>query len=559
MSHPGSNAGKPALRTSRSEVVDAVPRPRRLRAATNDSLDFGASLPPLRGREKSRSRRRGNAPAWAVKLAAATSRVNVFLRQTLPEYVRTHRQEVMTGSVSFAVHLLVALILAIWIIPRDTENELFALISSSLPEDEIRPEELEDVVQPETLLDLEVDSIPKKMLSDMETGLTSIERDDVQDRDLQIPLDVMLRDIEIPVDAGDFGGRSSAGRRAGVNRYGGTAESEKAVNAGLKWLQSVQQPDGSWSFGKVGDAGSPGQMQTTDMGATSLALLCFLGAGHRHLSEGPYQKVVASGINWMKKSAVRGTAGADLRGQYQGNSGLYVQGIATICLCEACAMEPGDKELRKLAIEAVQFVERSQDPVGGGWRYQPRQRGDTSVVGWQLMALQSAKAGGLRVSGDTLRDGRQFLNSVQTDGGAAYGYMRPEVNRPAMTAVGLLCRMYMGWKRDHDALQRGVHRLAALGPSPDDIYHNYYATQVLRHYGGELWDKWNIRMRQQLIETQVSQGPGAGSWDVTDPHGRQGGRIYQTALSILTLEVYYRHLPLYRDLDRAQASAELKD
>jgi len=79
---------------------------------------------------------------------------------------------------------------------------------------------------------------------------------------------------------------------------------------------------------------------------------------------------------------------------------------------------------------------------------------------------------------------------------------------------------------------------------------------VLHHWGGELWDQWNLKMRDQLVSTQLREGPGAGSWDVTDPHGNAGGRIYQTALSILTLEIYYRHLPLYRRFDATnEASA----
>jgi hypothetical protein len=45
---------------------------------------------------------------------------------------------------------------------------------------------------------------------------------------------------------------------------------------------------------------------------------------------------------------------------------------------------------------------------------------------------------------------------------------------------------------------------------------------------------------------------------VTDPHGNAGGRIYQTALSILTLEIYYRHLPLYRRLDAANDASAKK-
>ena len=114
-----------------------------------------------------------------------------------------------------------------------------------------------------------------------------------------------------------------------------------------------------------------------------------------------------------------------------------------------------------------------------------------------------------------------------------------------------MCSSDLGWRKDRPELQAGVEHLAKVGPSRENMYYNYYATQVLHHFGGELWDKWNLRMREQLVTTQLRDGPGAGSWDVTDPHGGGGGRIYQTALSVLTLEVYYRHLPMYRKLDEA--------
>jgi hypothetical protein len=53
-------------------------------------------------------------------------------------------------------------------------------------------------------------------------------------------------------------------------------------------------------------------------------------------------------------------------------------------------------------------------------------------------------------------------------------------------------------------------------------------------------------MRDQLVRTQhqLKDGHLAGSWDLADPHGG-GGRLYMTCLSIMTLEVYYRHLPMY--------------
>jgi len=53
-----------------------------------------------------------------------------------------------------------------------------------------------------------------------------------------------------------------------------------------------------------------------------------------------------------------------------------------------------------------------------------------------------------------------------------------------------------------------------------------------------------------LIDSQVKEGCAAGSWDTNDPSPdpwrAQGGRIMITSLCCLTLEVYYRYLPLYK-------------
>jgi len=36
-----------------------------------------------------------------------------------------------------------------------------------------------------------------------------------------------------------------------------------------------------------------------------------------------------------------------------------------------------------------------------------------------------------------------------------------------------------------------------------------------------------------------------GSWDPDPVWGGHGGRVYATAMAALTLEVYYRHIPLH--------------
>ena len=175
------------------------------------------------------------------------------------------------------------------------------------------------------------------------------------------------------------------------------------------------------------------------------------------------------------------------------------------------------------------------------------------------MALQSAKAGRIKVQSDTVRDVKEFLNSAQVAGGAQYAYTPGQGAKDSMTAVGLLCRIYLGWKRENPALKAGVEHLSKVGPQPGRIYYNYYATQVMLHYGGETWDKWNSVMREHLVSTQQSEGHVAGSWNISDAHGGAAGRLYMTCLCTMTLEVYYRHLPLYGIPEAGESDSGVPD
>jgi hypothetical protein len=231
---------------------------------------------------------------------------------------------------------------------------------------------------------------------------------------------------------------------------------------------------------------------------------------------------------------------------------MYAQGLASIVLCEAWGLSK-DPPLKQPAQFALNYISAAQHPQKGGWRYEYRPaEGDTSVVGWQVMALTSGRMSDLRVPTKTRQLATKFLDSVQDQGGAFYGYTSPG-RQPSTTAVGLLCRMYLGWDREHPGLEQGVAYLDQVGPSAENLYYNYYATQVMHHWGGPEWTRWNERLREQLVSTQDRNGHAAGSWSPLnengtrrDPHGDAGGRLYATCLSILTLEVYYRHLPLYQ-------------
>ncbi len=339
---------------------------------------------------------------------------------------------------------------------------------------------------------------------------------------------------------GGFEGRQRSLRARLVGERGGTPESEDAVARGLAWLAAHQRDDGSWHFDHRdercnGMCRDPGTAATTT-GATGLALLPFLGAGEVG-EDSQYRTVVERGLYYLGSRMLLTPLGGDLQ-----EGTMYAQGIAAIALCEGYAMT-GDESLQPVAQHAVDFICNAQHEAGG-WRYAPGQPGDTTVFGWQLMALKSAKLAGLNVPSENLVRARAYLDSVQSEGGAAYGYMEPG-KMPSPTAIGLLARMYLGWHQDDPQLAAGVDYLSRLGPSRTDVYFNYYATQTLHHHASPNWEAWNLEVRNRLIATQSRRGHEHGSWYFNDEHGKTGGRLYTTAMCVMILEVYYRYMPLY--------------
>ena len=269
-----------------------------------------------------------------------------------------------------------------------------------------------------------------------------------------------------------------------------------------------------------------------------MALLPFLGAGHTH-ETGKYQKEVARGLAFL-------TRFMNTEGKLWEEEGtMYSQALATIALCEVYGMTR-DEKLKIPAQMALGYLMEAQISADGGWRYRAEDsRGDTSVTGWALMALKTGKMAELNVNPRSFEGASLFLNSTQTSGGATYGYEAGSREGNATTAIGLLCRMHLGWKRDNEALQRGVKKLAVPGPSEHDLYYNYYATQVMRHYGGGTWKKWNEEMRENLIAKQAKIGHATGSWYLPHRWGQQGGRHYCTSMATMILEVYYRNPSIY--------------
>ncbi len=460
---------------------------------------------------------------------------------------------------SMILHVVVLLIFAMLTMPsilKEREREL--IIGNTEQEVDDLEDFLEESLEPVDIDSL--DAVDEPMLSESAELFQEQAFDLPQAMDAA-PAEVLVQDplglnasspnallqTAAATSTSPLDGRSEQSRARLVREGGGTKGSEAAVARALKWLAEHQLPDGGWSLDHTkgscqGRCKNPGSKAPARFGATGLALLPLLGAGNTH-QEGAYKEVVGRGLQFL----MRNMQVAGKRGRLVDEGTYYSHGLCAIAFCEAYAMTR-DKELMVPAQLLINETVFAQDPIGGGWRYEPQQPGDTSAVGWQLMALKSAHMAYLEVPMATIQKTSMFLDAVQKEDGAKYGYQDPG-NRRSTTSVGLLCRMYLGWKRDHEPLQRGIEYLAKNGPSKTDIYLNYYATQVMRHYGGEQWEKWNEKMRDYLVEAQSQKGHQEGSWmfESGSHHIEAGGRLYCTSLATMVLEVYYRHLPLYQE------------
>ncbi len=339
-------------------------------------------------------------------------------------------------------------------------------------------------------------------------------------------------------------------------------QTEEAIERGLQFLARYQREDGSW---RLEDFGERPQLRS-DTAATALALLAFQGAGYSH-EQYKYQDNCKRAIDWLKRAqSQNGDLYRPMDGPSDRNAWLYSHGIAALALCEAYGMTQ-DSAIREPAQRAVDFLVSSQDPQGGGWRYAPRVGSDTSVTGWAMMALKSAELSGLRVPATTYSGIQRWLDGAEASSRERYLYrynplastpqtQHGRIPTPVMTSVGLLMRLYLGWRRNHPDMVRGsdwlLERLPATGTVDAplrDTYYWYYATQVMFHMGGDRWRGWYQSLYPILIDSQERGGEYAGSWEaggaIPDAWGVYAGRLYVTTMNLLSLEVTYRHLPIY--------------
>lgn len=505
-------------------------------------------------------------------------------------------------------HMVLLLVLGLWVI-HDLHEDPFEVFTSYVEPEVV--EELEQLevdeetpeFEPQLLKEVESQDenevfnaedldVVTEVLDELEAGAESAQLDDSDDVSDLLAASDWWADLPAPKANGEGTGNSDVrqggtgqGQGEGVSGAGrgrgGRAarrkkimeddpyapEIEPVVERSLMWLAHHQLPDGGWSYQHQlggdckGQCGNPGELANARYAATGMALLPFLGAGYTYL-DGPYKKNVYNGLLYLIRNQ------ANDGGLWGPQGRMYGHGIATLALCEAFAIareagpnsELGDVDqqidfnnrLGRAARSAANFINKAQAP-DGGWRYNPKQLGDTSVVGWQIMALKAAKDAGLTFSPAVRQAAHIYLNSVQSElvgddvygrMGTVYAYQAGSHVSKATSAIGVLCRIYMGTPTHHPAVIQVANQLAQQGPSAGDMYFNYYATQLMFQHGGDQWKQWYRSMSGSLKNTQAQAGHLAGSWYFAggDAGASKGGRLYCTVLSLLCLEEHYRHL-----------------
>jgi hypothetical protein len=327
-----------------------------------------------------------------------------------------------------------------------------------------------------------------------------------------------------------------------LKELGGTKASEAAVARALLYLSRAQQSDGAW--GLVKGNSKRHKRKVTDVAMTGLSALCFLAGDHTPTKSGPYRDTVTKAIDYLIDE--QGKDG----GLWQHGSRMYGHAIATLALSEAAIMT-GDRKYRQAAIKGARYIINAQNESNGGWRYKPRESGDTSVLGWCVMALYSVQRMGMELPPKTMRGASKWIDKVS--GGKTRvlcGYTNSSP-KPAMSAEGAFSRMLLG-SRISDAQQKELagylHRHRK--DTAKNFYLAYYGSLAMMQLGGDAWRKWNPEMRERLVALQSRGGSNDGAWTTkTEYSGNNGGTIYTTTMATLTLEVYYRYLPMLGGAD----------
>ncbi len=390
--------------------------------------------------------------------------------------------------------------------------------------------------------------------------------------------------VGIGPGAGGFRGGLGGNRPGGSSSSGPPPAFEDALDEALRWLAAHQSPNGGWEAAgfdrwcdgvPIADPARRPQglgKALYDPGVTGLALCAFLGAGFTNRGKHPYAKVVSRGLRYLKNvQDPEGCFGPRAAQQY-----IYNHAIATLAMVEAYGMT-GSPIWKGSAQRALDFTALTRNPYFA-WRYGVKPGdNDSSVTGWMMMALKSAKLinedmqkrgkpAALLIDEAAFEGIRSWIDKMTDPDYGRVGYInrgsgpaRPQelVDRfpgnksESMTAVGVLARVFLGEDpRKSRPVKLGAALCSKLPPvwNPTngsiDMYYWYYGTLAMFQVGGAHWRRWRNAMDRAIVASQRTDTDYCqyrGSWDPIGPWGLDGGRVYSTAVMAMCLQIYFRY------------------
>lgn len=354
----------------------------------------------------------------------------------------------------------------------------------------------------------------------------------------------------------DFRG---TGVYSGPDRSGGVVtvrcgndQLESAIVNGLQWLVDHQQPDGGWSFAHrlkscPEDCLHPGSGGENRAAATALVILPFLGAGQTHKT-GKWKKNVEAGLYFLCQQMRVQSEGNARFGIFAADSRMPSQSLAVLALTETYH-STRDKGLQLPAQVALNHLLREPAVLDDGFRWLAIRSGELVYLDTQapqahrgellklVLTTRSAHAPTLLARDRLLVAVAALDRLFELKRPADFPFEDAPPSRDAVQPA------------NDPELQQAVRLISEWGPQ-GDLEYQYFATLTMLQMGGNAWQTWNEKVRESLIANQETTGHLQGSWQFNaDQRIESGGRLYCTALATMILEVYFRHLPVYGNVN----------
>lgn len=307
---------------------------------------------------------------------------------------------------------------------------------------------------------------------------------------------------------------------------------DSAITRGLEFLAQKQQPDGAF------------EVNGPKLAITGLATMAFMANGHVP-GDGRYGPTVRRSLDLL----VQRFPEDGYVGKVDGGR-MYGQGIVVLTLAEAYGIERDlerRQKIKKVLVKAVEVILAAQNVQkdvnnAGGWRYEPVSAdSDLSLSGWNMLALRSCNNIGVTVQRECVDRAASYVLRCYNKGSSGFAYQPSGAVSPAMTGVGVLnlCLMDRASAPEVAGASDYITKLTLNDDTRFSYYSFYYVTHAAYQLGDAVWGKTWKMSSDHLVSRQQEDG----GW----PQSRSGeepGRIYATAMAVLTLSTPNALLPV---------------